>query len=224
MKKLCVFLLVCTAAGGLSAQTAEEALVRGVTGTVEMKLSGREWEAVRAGQRLPADALVSTGFRSQAVIELGNSTLTVRPLTRLTIAGLFRDGGREDVKLDLRAGRVRADVKAPVGGRTDFVVRSTIATASVRGTVFEFDTMNLAVSEGTVEFAGSSGAPVLVDAGGATFVEGTTGRAAPPAETAAAALRPELPQGTAAAIPSGAMTAGAAAGDTAVSLNVTVTF
>jgi hypothetical protein len=53
---------------------------------------------------------------------------------------------------------------------------------------------------GTVEFTGASGAPVLVDAGGSTFVDGTTGRAAPPAETAAAALRPELPQGTEAAI------------------------
>jgi hypothetical protein len=196
------------AAAGLFGQAAETALVRDAAGVVEMKLPGRtEWEPVRAGQRLPRDTVISTGFKSRAVVVLGNSTLMVHPLTRVSVAALFHDGNREEVRLDLRIGRVRADVKPPAGNKVNFVVRSTIGTASVRGTVFEFDTLNLAVSEGTVEFAGSSGTPVLVDAGGATFVDGVTGRPAPPAETAAAALRPELPPGAEAAVTTGGTTA-----------------
>jgi hypothetical protein len=83
----------------------------------------------------------------------------------------------------------------------DFTVRGPSITASVRGTVFEIDTVNLEVSEGTVEFAGASGAPVAVDAGGSSFADGGTGRPVSPAGAAAAALRPALPPGAEAAVP-----------------------
>jgi hypothetical protein len=220
MKAMCA--VVCLlAAAGLFGQTAETALVREVTGTVEIRAAGEtEWTAVRRGQRLPGDSVISTGFNSQAIISLGNSAVTVRPLSRLSVNGLFREGNREEVKLDLRIGRIRADVKPPAGGKVEFVARSSVGTASVRGTVFEFDTLNLAVSEGTVAFAGASGAPVLVDAGGATFVDGTTGRPLPPAETAAAALRPELPQGAGDVVTVSGAAEAAPQGD--LSLNVTI--
>jgi hypothetical protein len=186
------------AAAGLFGQApkAGDAFVRQVTGTVEMKAPGAaDWTPVRQGQRLSGETIVSTGFNSQAIISLGRSSINMRPLTRLSVTALFHSENREEVKLDLRIGRLRADVKPPLGGKVDFTVRSYIGTASVRGTVFEFDTLNLAVSEGTVEFAGTSGAPVLVDRGGATLVDGITGRPVPPAELAAAGLRPEPPQG-----------------------------
>jgi hypothetical protein len=199
VKPLLLSVCVFTAAG-LFGQTA---VVRDLTGTVEIKAPGRaEWTPVRRGQELSGNTLISTGFKSSALIELGNSTLTVHPLTRLSITELFREGSSERVSLNLRAGRVRADVKPPAGGSLDFSVRSPVATASVRGTVFEQDTQNLYVSEGTVEFMGTgTGTAVLVDGGGATFVDGTTGRPVSPAETAALELRPEPPPGTEAAIP-----------------------
>ena len=103
--------------------------------------------------------------------------------------------------LNLRAGRVRAEVKPPSGGRVDFSIRSPAITASVRGTVFELDPLNLQVSEGTVELSGASGAAVLVDSGGSSFVEGSGSRPVLPAEAALAEMRPELPQGAEAAIP-----------------------
>jgi hypothetical protein len=203
MKVIVVFLCVL-AAPGLFGQTpeTETALVREFTGTVEVKVPGQgEWEPVRRGQRLPGDTLISTGFRSQALLDLGNSTLTVRSLTRLSITELFRAENSENVKLNLRTGRVKADVKPPAGGRIDFSVRSPGVTASVRGTVFEFDTLNLSVSEGTVEFLGASGAPVLVDGGGSSFADESTGRPAPPLEVAAAELTPDLPPGAEMVIP-----------------------
>jgi hypothetical protein len=185
---------------GVFGQTT--AVVRELTGTVEIKVpGGTGWEPARQGQGMSGDTLISTGFKSFAVIELGNSTLMVHPLTRLSITELFLEGKNDKVRLELRAGRIRAEVKPPAGGGLSFSVRSPIATASVRGTVFELDTVNVSVSEGTVEFAGASGAPVLVDSGGATYVEGATGRPVSPAETAAAELRPASPAGTEAALP-----------------------
>jgi hypothetical protein len=186
---------------GVFGQGEETAVVRELAGTVEMKGPGKaEWEPVRVGQRLTADTLISTGFRSTAVIVLGESVLTVRPLTRLSISGISRLEAGDRVDLNLRAGRVRAEVKPPAGGRVDFSIRSPMVTASVRGTVFEFDPLNLQVSEGTVEFRGASGTAVVVDRGGTSFVDGEGGRPVSPVETAAAAVRPELPQGAEAAI------------------------
>ena len=66
-------------------------------------------------------------------------------------------------------------------------VRGPTATASVRGTSFEFDTYSITVSEGTVAFQGASGAPMMVSAGSSSEVT-ATGRAADPIETDAAEL------------------------------------
>jgi hypothetical protein len=190
------------AAAGLFGQEAGTALVRELAGTVEMKAPGKaEWEPVRPGQRLPAETLISTGFKSTVNIVLGDSVLTVRPLTRLSITEISRREEGDRVDLNLRAGRIRAEVKPPSGRNLDFVIRSPSVTASVRGTVFEIDPLNLRVSEGTVEFSGASGAAVLVDTGGSSFVEESGSRPVSPVEVAVAALRPELPQGAGSAIP-----------------------
>jgi hypothetical protein len=205
MRNVMKALIVCVcvfAAAEVFGQTAEMAVVRELVGTVEMKAPGKaEWEPVRPGQRLSADTLISTGFKSTANIVLGDSVLTVRPLTRLSITEISRHAEGDRVDLNLRAGRVRAEVKPPSGRSVDFSIRSPAITASVRGTVFELDPLNLRVSEGTVEFSGASGAAVLVDSGGSSFVDGSGGRPVSPAEAAVAGLRPELPQGAEAAIP-----------------------
>ncbi|MDR2048809.1 MAG: FecR family protein [Treponema sp.] len=181
-------------AAGLFAQETQTALIRDLAGTVEVKAPrAAGWTAAYKGQTLTADTVISTGFKSTAVIAIGNSILTVRPLTRLSITELSRIQDNEKVELRLQTGRVRADVKPLQGGRTDFTVRSSAATASVRGTTFEFDTLNLSVSEGTVEFRGASGAPVLVDAGRISAAA-ADGAVSPPAEIFA--LQPELPPGT----------------------------
>ena len=190
-KMILAGIIFLCAVSGISAQ---QAVIRDLAGTVEIKRAGATaWEPARQGQFLTGDTAISTGFRSTAVITLGNSVLVVRPLTRLTLAELSRMQDTEKVELNLQTGRVRADVKPPEGAKTEFTVRSSAATASVRGTVFEFDTYNLTVNEGTVEFVGALGASVLIDAGGISYTGDTTGRAIPPEETAAAELKPDLP-------------------------------
>ncbi|MCL2791808.1 MAG: FecR domain-containing protein [Spirochaetaceae bacterium] len=178
------------------AQAAPQAVIRDLVGTVEIQRPGSAaWQPATRGATLTADTVISTGFRSTAVIAVGNSVLTVRPLTRLSLAELSRAQDEEKVELNLTAGRVRAEVRSAEGVRTDFTVRSTSATASVRGTIFEFDTRNLKVSEGTVAFSGVAGVPVFVDTGSTSFVDDRSGRIASPTETFIADLRPDLPLG-----------------------------
>ena len=185
-----------------AAQQAQQAVIRELAGTVELKEAGSaKWEPAKVGSILKGDTVISTGFRSIAVIAVGNSIITVKPLTRLSITELSRVQNTENVELNLTTGRIHAQVKPPAGGKTDFTVRSSSATASVRGTIFEFDTLNLRVTEGTVNFTGASGVPVVIDAGRASFASDSSGRAAPPEETASTELAPPLPTATEQALP-----------------------
>jgi hypothetical protein len=206
MRVVLMAALAVAGAGLLSAQDARSAVIRDLAGTVEVKTARADaWTAAYRGQVLDIDMFISTGFKSTAVIVLGNSVLTVRPLTRLSLTELSRVQNNEKVEFRLQTGRVRAEVKGPVAGRTDFTVRSSAATASVRGTIFEFDTLNLSVSEGVVEFSGAAGAPVVVDAGRVSaVVPGDAGgglRPQAPSETALAELRPDLPPAAEGALP-----------------------
>ena len=198
---------------------AQQAVIRDLAGTVELKKEGSTaWVAASRGQTLSGNTIISTGFKSTALIAVGDSLVTVRPLTRLAISELSRAQNTEKVALNLQTGRVRAEVKAPEGGKTDFTVRSSAATASVRGTVFEFDTYNLTVNEGSVEFAGASGNPVTVDTGGMSFADERTGQAARPEETFIADLKPELPTGA------GTVQSSEKTAETGVVVSVTITF
>jgi hypothetical protein len=84
-------------------------------------------------------------------------------------------------------------------------VQSPSATASVRGTDFEFDTVNLRVYEGTVALRGNDGMAVSVPAGTVSQVD-SYGRASDPVETGRQSLTPPAPVGTGSsgkALPSG---------------------
>jgi hypothetical protein len=196
MKKASIGVLLLMGAALLGAQTGGQALIRETSGKVEIKGPGAaEWEAAEAGQVLERASLISTGFRSTALIRIGNSNITVRPLTRLSLEEIVAEAGGERVTLNLRAGRIRADVKPPVGGRTDFSVRSPIATASVRGTVFDFDGTRLSVVEGRVHLSGESVTGAYVGKGHATAVDTEKGNTAPVIERVKEEMAPALPAG-----------------------------
>jgi cobalamin biosynthesis protein CbiD len=63
------------------------------------------------------------------------------------------------------------DVKPPAGTKANVNVQSPSATASVRGTSFEFDTFNLKVNEGMVAFQGKKGVGILIPAGMASSID-----------------------------------------------------
>jgi hypothetical protein len=197
MDKRTVFVVVLLmGAVFLGAQTAPVAVIRNLAGTVEIKAPGAvEWKAAVVGQTLERASLISTGFRSTALIMIGNSALTVRPLTRLSLEEIAAIQNEEQVVLNLRAGRIRADVRPPVGGKTDFSVRSPSATASVRGTVFDFDGLELSVEEGRVHLGGEAVTGVYIGAGHVTAADTETGKTATVLERVKDALTPALPAG-----------------------------
>jgi hypothetical protein len=183
---------------GLYAQESvgSQVVIREINGKVEIKAPGAtDWIPARQGQSIARTAVVSTGFKSTAVIALGNSLLSVQPLTRLTVEEIQETAGNERVNINLQTGRIRADVKPPVGGRTEFTVKSPSATASVRGTSFEFDGLNLRVEEGRVHVTGEDRSGTYVGVGHSVSADIETGRTISAIETAKEELTPSLPAG-----------------------------
>jgi len=169
--------------------------IRDLTGEVELKHEGSSsFVRASAGDTVTSNTIISTGFRSSAIIVIGSSTITVTPLTRLSLAEIQSAENSEELKLNLQAGRVRLDVNPPAGIRPTVTVQSPSATASVRGTSFEMDADSIVVTEGTVVLTGTAGLPVLVTGGNATFVS-ADGLAADPVDVAISALAPSAPVG-----------------------------
>jgi len=162
MKKAILAILL---AGLIMAVYAQNGVVKELTGTVELKPAGAaSFVPAAAGAQVNADTVVSTGFKSTALLEVGSATIVVRPLTRLTLTEINASQGAETINMSLQAGRVRVDVNPPAGAKASLSVSSPSATASVRGTSFYFDAMNVSVREGTVDFKGNSGYTVQVGA------------------------------------------------------------
>jgi len=145
---------------------AQNGVIKELSGTVELKHAGAAgYVAATAGAQVKADTIISTGFKSTALLEIGSAVIAVRPLTRLTLTEISASQGMETLNMNLQAGRVRVDVNPPAGAKASLSVSSPTATASVRGTSFYFDTMNVNVREGTVAFKGNKGYTVQVGAG-----------------------------------------------------------
>jgi hypothetical protein len=184
-------------AGAALCVFAQSGVISEFSGTVELKTAkSTSFVPAKTGDVVAADTIVSTGFRSTAVIKVGSSTIAVRPLTRLSLAEIRAESDSETLKVDLQAGRVRVDVKPPAGTRANTSVQSPSATASVRGTDFEFDAYNLKVYEGTVVLRGNDdNMEIPVPAGASSYVD-AYGRAADPVEANRHALTPPAPVGT----------------------------
>ena len=160
-----------------------QALIRELAGTVEIKKPGSaDWTAARAGDQLEKAAILSTGFKSSAVLVIGDSTLMVKPLTRLSLDELLEQDNAETVNLGLRTGRIQASVTPPADHKTNLTVRTPTATASVRGTRFSMNPVSLKVTEGSVwyEPVSAQGRPTLVNAGQSSRIDTETGNAVNP--------------------------------------------
>ena len=184
-------------AGAALCAFAQSGVISEFSGTVELKAAkAASFVPAKIGAVVAADTVVSTGFRSTAVIKVGSTTIAVRPLTRLSLAEIRAESDSETLKVDLQAGRVRVDVKPPAGTRANTSVQSPTATASVRGTDFEFDAVNLKVYEGTVVLrGGGDDMEIPVPAGASSYVDGY-GKAIDPIEANRQSLTPPAPAGT----------------------------
>ena len=191
-KNVFVFLFIMTAFVAFS----QNGVIRELAGSVEIKRAGdANFIAASAGDILREDTVISTGFRSTALIEVGSTLLTVRPLTRLSLMEIRSSAGTETINVNLQAGRVRVDVNPPAGTRANMQVTSPVATASVRGTSFEFDTRNIFVNSGVVNYSGNRG-PMWQVRSGLSSNLSEDGRASDPVVIRRQGLRPSPPAGT----------------------------
>ena len=190
MKKLAIVLIIFSAASFCYAQQEEEqppfASISKMAGTIELKKSGSsEWIPASAGDTLEKDTIISTGFKSTAILTIGSSVLTVRALTRLSLEEIINQNNRETTNINLNTGRVRVEVTPPSGTRTNLKVQTPSSVASVRGTSFEMDTVKIKVLSGEVGFsslAGHASRPVTLKAGQESFVNSDTGSVITPME------------------------------------------
>ena len=197
MKQTAMMMLFLFCAAVIFTQDASQnGIITEITGTVELKAVGQtNFSPARTGDAVAANTIVSTGFKSTALIRAGSAVLTVRPLTRLTLAEIRNAAGIETINVSLQTGRVRVDVTPPAGTRAAMTITSPVATASVRGTSFEFDTRSITVLSGTVAFLGANGGVMLVSAGSTSEIN-SNGRSADPAEIFTSALVPPPPAGS----------------------------
>ena len=149
-KSILTFFLIWFLSGFAFGQS--QAVIREITGKVEVRPPQAGWLPAREGMILSLGAVISTGFNSRAVLDLGRSVLQVDPLTRLRIDELIEKEGTVQTALFLRVGKVKAEVKSVTGVTQDFKLRSPVSTAAVRGTSLGYDGFSLEVFSGDVYY------------------------------------------------------------------------
>ena len=194
MKKTVLVFLMIFAALSVFAQNG---VLRELSGTVELKTSGSSsFTAASVGDQVAQDTIISTGFKSTALVEIGSTVIAVRPLTRLTLTEIRSSTGAETLNVNLAAGRVKVDVNPPAGTRASTSVTSPSATASVRGTSLLMDLLNCRTLEGTVDYRQLQAMySYLVNAGLIASV-GPDGNIVDPVLAYFASLKPKAPSGS----------------------------
>jgi hypothetical protein len=195
-KAIFTFVFVLAALSAAMGAFAQNGVIKNFTGTVELKSADSTvFTAAKAGDIVNQDTVVSTGFKSTALIEVGSTIIAVRPLTRLTLTEIRSSSESESLNVNLHTGRVRVEVKPPAGSKALMTVSSPTSTASVRGTSFELDARNLNVISGNVLFKGTHGAAILVPTGSNSTAD-QRGSAVNPFALGDNAYKPQMPIGT----------------------------
>ncbi len=137
MKKLFAVIISSVLLSFTISAQALNAKVVSVKGKVEvLKANTTAWAPLTEGTTLSRGDIVSTGFNSEAVFAVKESTVTLASLTRMTIEQLTENDKKEQAQFFIDSGKLSASVKHAENKRTDFKVRSPVSTASVRGTFF----------------------------------------------------------------------------------------
>nr|MBP3282388.1 FecR domain-containing protein [Treponema sp.] len=137
------FLASFVAAFGISSVMAEseqmQAIVEKASGKVEVqdRTDPTKWLPLSAGTPLDKGAVIQTGFKSELVLKIKNSKVSVAPLTRITLEQLVSKDKKDETRIYLDTGSIKSNVKKTEDRAVGFKVRSPVATASVRGTELE---------------------------------------------------------------------------------------
>lgn len=147
-------LLAFAVFAGFSASALEAKFVS-IEGKVEI-LEGGMWIPVEEGDIIQErGAVISTGFKSNAVVSVKGTNFTLGPLTRITIENMVAMENKDSIQIYIDSGSLKANVSSSDGRKVGFKVRSAVATASVRGTEFKVTSSGrLSVTQGLVSFGG----------------------------------------------------------------------
>lgn len=147
-------LLAFAVFAGFSASALEAKFVS-IEGKVEI-LEGGMWIPVEEGDIIQErGAVISTGFKSNAVVSVKGTNFTLGPLTRITIENMVAMENKDSTQIYIDSGSLKANVSSSDGRKVGFKVRSAVATASVRGTEFKVTSSGrLSVTQGLVSFGG----------------------------------------------------------------------
>ena len=177
MRKI-VFCILLVLLPSVLSFSSDMSTVKQVKGIVEIREGQTGWIKAEKGMKLPPGTLISTGFKSNAVIELDNSEIFLKPLTRVRIDELSKSGNTVKTNLNLKLGRIKADVKSSKGLKHDFTLKTPVSTAAVRGTVFTAGVNSLDVDSGSISYSNKIGQIITVLSGNSSKM-GSTGFSAP---------------------------------------------
>ena len=135
VKKLIASLVMAAAAITAASASSMQATVLSTKGKTEV-MKGTSWTPLKIGSIIEKGDVIQTGFKSELILKIKNTTVTVSPLSRITIEQLASKGNKDETRLFLDTGSLKSDVKKTEDRRVGFTVRSPVATASVRGTIF----------------------------------------------------------------------------------------
>ncbi len=144
---------------------AQNAIVKEVTGKVQLLPPGGSWSNASVGSVITQGTVVSTGFGSSAVLDLGTSQIQVKQLTRMKLDELVRTQTTATTSLFLTVGQVHANVDNKLAVTQKFTLKSPVSTAAVRGTIFDFGPFRLRVDRGLVHYSNEYGIGRLVSVG-----------------------------------------------------------
>ncbi len=173
MKYFLLILLIIVFSSPL--YSADLITITKVKGKVEIKEPGRNWVTAVNGNTIPQGSVISTGFKSSAELDLsGSSTIFIKPLTRMSVDELVISGDTVNTRLNLKLGRIKANVKTSTGLRHDFTLMTPVSTAAVRGTVFEGSAKgDIDVEKGKIQQKNKIGQKTLVSGGNSSSVSGS---------------------------------------------------
>ena len=132
---------------------ADEAKVTFVKGKVEVNRNGGDWVPLKVGDLVSESDTISTGFQSEARLNLNGSVLAVSALSRVTLENFSTSDTKDNVNLYVNTGAVRSRVTHTAGKKIDYTTRTPVAVASVRGTDFSITSAgSVYCFEGAVAF------------------------------------------------------------------------
>ncbi len=155
-----------------AAAIPQEIMLTAASGRVEIREPGGAWQPVAVRDSIPVGAEIATGLGARATINVNGNLVRIEPMSRVAVSSFLREGNTTTTELNLRIGRVSAEVRTAEGLQQDFRLRSTQSTASVRGTSFTYDGTELRVDEGQVALANRLNQQRIVIAGQESRAEG----------------------------------------------------